>query len=256
MDSQNTNLDVAQHTAADTGSDPSNAQTQADAGVDPNTDSNQAAQFASDVVAAQAYTDNVVGQAGGTVQHVATPPAGEQTTIAVVAGVQYDFDFHKGDADFVFSDGNLIILVHGGGEIILQGFGSEAAGNAIPPLNFAGDIIGAFDLLSQTASAEQLAEIQPAAGPGAAGVNLVGPASFSPFAPLPLPPSIPGLGPIPPTTLAFAPPEITPFVFTNLAPGVAGGEGPDCVNPFAAQLAAFFSDVPHLSPDSPVGSFD
>ena len=93
-------------------------------------------------------------------------------------------------ANFVFSDGNLIILIHGGGEIILQGFGSEAAGNAIPPLNFAGDIIGAFDLLSQTASAEQLAEIQPAAGPGA-GVNLVGPASFSPFAPLPLPPSIP-----------------------------------------------------------------
>src|SRR5512135_318210 len=215
MDSQNTNLDVAQHTAADTGSDQGQDQTQAPAQVVA-TDAD-----AANVLAVQAYTDNVVAQAGGTVQHVATPPAGDQKTIAVVAGVQYDFDFHKGDADFVFSDGNLIILVHGGGEIILQGFGSEAAGNAIPPLDFAGDIIGAFDLLSQTASAEQLAEIQPAAGPGA-GVNLVGPASFSPFAPLPLPPSIPGLGPIPPTSLSFAPPELTPFVFTNPTLAVAG----------------------------------
>ncbi|MFZ0694062.1 MAG: hypothetical protein WAN51_07920, partial [Alphaproteobacteria bacterium] len=249
MDSQNTNLDVAQHTAADTGSDPSNAQAQADTGANPNTDSNQAAQFASDVVAVQAYTDNVIGQAGGTVQHVASPPAGEQTTIAVVAGTQYDFDFHKGDADFVFSDGNLIILIHGGGEIILQGFGSEAAGNAIPPLNFAGDIIGAFDLLGQTASAEQLAEIQPAAGPGA-GANLPGPASFEPFAPLALPPGIPELGPIPPTALSYVAPEMLPIIFT-LPPSVVPVVAPQCFQPFTAELTAFFADVQHIPPGPP-----
>ena len=134
--------------------------------------------------------------------HVPTPPAGEQTSIAVVPGVEYDFDFAKGDADFVFSDGNLIILIHGGGEIILENFGSEAAGNNIPPLDFAGQTIGAFDLLSQTASAEQLADIQPAAGPGA-GVALTGGAAFSPFDPNPLPPSIPPAPPILPTSLAF-----------------------------------------------------
>lgn len=92
-------------------------------------------------------------------QQVPTPPPGEQVTIAVQPGVQYEFDFAQGDADFIFSDGNLVILVHGGGEIILQNFGAEAAGNNIPPLDFAGDTVGAFDLLTQTASAEQLADI-------------------------------------------------------------------------------------------------
>jgi T1SS-143 domain-containing protein len=163
--------------------------------------------------AAAADADTVtVAQAVATTQHVATPPAGEQVTIQVQPGVQYDFDFHKGEADFVFSDGNLVILIHGGGEIILEGFGSDAAGSLVPPLHFAGDIIGAFDLLSQTASAEQLADIQPAAG-GGGGAGLTGGASFNPFEPGPLPPSIPAIGPVPPTALAFAPPELTPFVF-------------------------------------------
>ena len=59
-------------------------------------------------------------------QHVAAPPVGEQVAVTIVPGVEYDFDFHRGDADFVFSDGNLIILVHGGGEIILENFGADA----------------------------------------------------------------------------------------------------------------------------------
>ena len=83
----------------------------------------------------------------------------------------------------MFSDGNLVILVHGGGEIVLQNFGAQAAGDQIPPLNFAGDVVSAFDLLSQTASAEQLADIQPAAGPGAGGGGLTGGAAFGPFDP-------------------------------------------------------------------------
>jgi hypothetical protein len=228
MDSYSENLHVA-NTAADTGADTGQAPAADAAAVKP-------------VMVAQA----------GTTQHVATPPAGEQVTIAVVPGTQYDFDFHQGDADFVFADGNLVILVHGGGEIILQGFGSEAAGNQIPPLNFAGDTIGAFDLLSQTASAEQLADIQPAAGP-AGGAGLTGGAAFSPFDPGPLPPSIPGIGPIPPTALAFLPPELIPFVFpSEELPGLlAVLPEEECVNPCADELAAFFADVPHLEEGPP-----
>ena len=229
MDSYSDNLHVA-NTAAETGA--GTGQAPAAAVVAP----------AADAAADKPVT---VAQAG-TTQHVATPPAGEQVTIAVVPGTQYDFDFHQGDADFVFSDGNLVILVHGGGEIILEGFGSEAAGNQVPPLNFAGDTIGAFDLLSQTASAEQLAEIQPAAGP-AGGAGLTGGAAFSPFDPGPLPPSIPGIGPIPPTALAFLPPELIPFVFpSEELPGLLAAPAAEevCVNPCAAELAAFFANVP------------
>jgi hypothetical protein len=198
--------------------------------------------------AAQAVT---VAQAGPT-QHVATPAAGTQTVIGVIPGTQYVFDFKQGDADFVFSDGNLVILVHGGGEIILENFGTEAAGNQIPPLNFAGDIVSAFDLLSQTASAEQLADIQPAAGPGAGGGGLTGGAAFGPFDPGPLPPSIPGIGPIPPTSLAFLPPELVPLVFPaeeEAAPAAAVAEEEHCVNPCADELAAFFADVQNLCED-------
>jgi T1SS-143 domain-containing protein len=170
-------------------------------------------------------TIKVAQEATGT-QHVATPSAGQQVTIAVVPGVEYDFDFHRGDAEFVFSDGNLVILVHGGGEIILEDFGSDAAANLVPPLDFAGDIIGAFALLSESASSEQLAELEPAAGPGG-DPNLAGPASFSPFAPGPLEPGIPEIGPISPTSLAFGAPALTPFVFTALEDDSGPAVGPN-----------------------------
>jgi len=232
MDSYNDNLHIAD-TAANTAADGD-----ADTGHGP---APEMVVAANDAPAAKTVT---VAQA---VEHVATPPAGEQTTVAVVPGTQYTFDFHQGDADFVFSDGNLIILVHGGGEIILQGYGSEALGNQIPALNFAGDIVGALDLLNQTASAEQLAEIQPAAGPGGGAVP-AGPASFSPFAPGPLPPGIAEIGPIPPTSLAFIPPELVPFVFPGLEAGRLIG-APVCENPFGGQLANYFSDIPRLCPD-------
>jgi len=239
MDSHNDNLHIA-NTAANSAAD---GDTDAGHGPAPGM-----VVAANDGPAAPAAKTVTVAQAA--VQHVPTPPAGQQETIAVVPGTQYTFDFHQGDADLVFSDGNLIILVHGGGEIILQGYGSEALGNQIPPLNFAGDIISALDLLNQTASAEQLAQIQPAAGPGAGAVP-AGPASFSPFAPGPLPPGIGELGPIPPTSLSFLPPELVPFVFPALEEqGVAAAGVPECYNPFTGLLASYFGDVQRL-PEGP-----
>ena len=167
------------------------------------------------ILVAEAASGQHVAPAATTNQHVATPKAGDQVVVDVAQGVEYEFDFHRGDADFVFSDNNLVILVHTGGEIILRNFGPETAGDLVPPLNFSGDIVSAFTLLSDTASAEDLASIAPAAGPGGGPGILAGPAGFSPFAPGPLPPSIDHIGPVSPTQLLFGAPELTPFVFTN-----------------------------------------
>ena len=220
MDSYNDDM-YTTNTAANTGAD--NPSQKHDAGAAPTADAAQD-------TGANAIT---VAQAAA-VEHIGKPAPGSQVTVEVVPGHQYDFDFPRSDADFVYSGNDLVILVHDGGEIILKNFGPEAAGHQISALNFAGETIDALDLLQHTASAEDLANITPAAGPGAGGGILIPGASFAPFAPGPLPPGIPEIGPVPPTSLAFAPPELTPFVFTNPELPAIGGPG------FCEQMLNFY----------------
>ncbi len=107
--------------------------------------------------------------AAASTQHVATPAAGELATITFACDVKYNFDFRRDAADFVIDDSNLVILVYGGGEIILAKFVADAKYARAALLNFAGDEVTALKILSETASAVQLGEFHPAAGPALGG---------------------------------------------------------------------------------------
>ncbi|MGB8275515.1 MAG: calcium-binding protein, partial [Alphaproteobacteria bacterium] len=210
-------------------------------------DAGSSAQMAMDETVVQ------VAAANPTIENIPTPSTGGKTVIQVHPGVHYAFDFPLSQAELVLSEGDLHILIKGGGEIVLKGYSEAVAAGEIPPIDFAGQTIAALDLLSQVATAEQLAEIAPAAGPGAGGGPGNTGAAFSPYQPGPLPPGIAGDVPLPPTALGFGAPEVLPFVLPArleellAAPPVIE----ECFNFGLPQLESFFASMSALSIDKP-----
>jgi hypothetical protein len=146
------------------------------------------------------------------------PPAGETVIVPVPAGatvVLTDPAFDPDVARYVVDGDDLVITLGNGGILRLDGF--FAHGELPPTLSvLGGPAQSATDLL---AGAEQVPQVEPAAGPAAAAPAHGGGASFSPFEIGDLGQGLAPTGPLGPTALAFG------ATFPTPEPGIAGGAG-------------------------------
>jgi hypothetical protein len=246
MDNQNEIPDTEQ-TTTDTGSAASFHAEASSLGAVPGDMTAPAAATASEAATATQVAQAIAPE----VMNLAAPPPGEQLVIQFDPATTYVFDFALADAELVLADGNLNILVAGGGEIIIEGYMEGAALAGVPPLNFAGETIAAFDLATQVATAEQLVELDELAAAGAAA-GPAGPlpntgAGFDPYDPGPQLPGIDDLGPLGPTALGFTAPEPELRVFPE-----------EALNPpraFPLDVTAQFGEIPFLF-DGGVAEFE
>lgn len=146
------------------------------------------------------------------------PPAGETRIVPIPAGtavVLADPAFDPDVARYVVDGDDLVITLGNGAILRLDGF--FAHGELPPTLSvLGGPAQSATDLL---AGAEQVPEVEPAAGPGAAAPAHGGGAGFTPFEAGDIGEGLAATGPLGPTALAFG------ATFPTPEPGVTGGLG-------------------------------
>lgn len=161
------------------------------------------------------------------------PPAGETVIVPVPAGamvVLTDPAFDPDVARYVVDGDDLVITLGNGGILRLDGF--FAHGELPPTLSvLGGPAQSATDLL---AGAEQVPQVEPAAGPGAAAPAHGGGAGFSPFEAGDIGEGLAPTGPLGPTALAFG------ATFPTPEAGIAGGPaGPAPGEPPVITVKAF-----------------
>jgi hypothetical protein len=146
------------------------------------------------------------------------PPAGETVIVPVPAGamvVLTDAAFDLAVARYVVDGDDLVITLGNGGILRLDGFFGH--GELPPTLSvLGGPAQSASDLL---AGAEQVPQVEPAAGPAAAAPAHGGGAGFSPFEVGDIGEGLAPTGPLAPTALAFG------AIFPAPEPGIAGEGG-------------------------------
>ncbi|GBD42920.1 Poly(beta-D-mannuronate) C5 epimerase 1 [bacterium HR40] len=158
--------------------------------------------------------------------HLEPPSAGETRIVPVPAGaavVLTDRAFDPDVARYVVDGDDLVISLGNGAILRLDGFFAHAE---LPPSLsvLGGPAQPATQLL---AGAEQLPQVEPAAGPAAAAPAHGGGAGFSPFDVGDIGEGLPPTGPLAPTALAFG------AEFPSPLPGglAGGGAGPQPSEP-------------------------
>ena len=157
---------------------------------------------------ARSLANTAAATVDGNVISVAAPQAGERETILVQAGEKYalpDGAFDPQTASYVPDGQDLVVMLADGGVLVLVGFFAPApAGEAAPALSvLSGSYVAADTLM---ASAERLANVEPAAGQEASPQNGTaddGGGIYTFYGPEGIGPSADATGPLAPTALSY-----------------------------------------------------